>query len=195
MKMPLTERGNQYVIVFMDYLTKWVEAYAPSTKPVRLQPGYQLITLSAYMGYLPSCQTGARICSLCRRCATCWECTRSIPPRTILSAMDLWRTLIGLCKQRQPSIGPSWDVHLQQVLFAYQARPHSSTGESPFYMVYGRDPHLPTETAFSTTHTQQQGDAEDYCAELTRGLTKHGKWRNRTLARRNNVRRFNTISI
>ena len=27
MKMPLTETGNQYVIVFMDYLTKWVEAY------------------------------------------------------------------------------------------------------------------------------------------------------------------------
>ena len=28
MKMPLTERGSQYAIVFMDYLTKWVEAYA-----------------------------------------------------------------------------------------------------------------------------------------------------------------------
>ena len=39
-------------------------------------------------------------------------------------------------------------------------------------MVYGRDPRLPTETAFSTTRTQYQVDAEDYCAELTRGLTK-----------------------
>ena len=28
MKMPLTENGNQYVMVIMDYLTKWVEAYA-----------------------------------------------------------------------------------------------------------------------------------------------------------------------
>ena len=53
--------------------------------------------------------------------------------------------------------GPSWDVHLKQVLFAYRARPHTSTGESPFYMVYGRDPRLPTETDFSTTLTGRCG--------------------------------------
>ena len=27
MKMPLTENGNQYVIVFTDYFTNWVEVY------------------------------------------------------------------------------------------------------------------------------------------------------------------------
>ena len=27
LEMPQTERGNRYVIVFIDYLTKWVEAY------------------------------------------------------------------------------------------------------------------------------------------------------------------------
>ena len=27
MEMPLTVRGSHYVIVFLDYLTKWVEAY------------------------------------------------------------------------------------------------------------------------------------------------------------------------
>ena len=27
MEMPLTARGRRYVIVFLDYLTKWVEAY------------------------------------------------------------------------------------------------------------------------------------------------------------------------
>lgn len=28
LKMPLTERGARYVIAFVDYMTKWVEAYA-----------------------------------------------------------------------------------------------------------------------------------------------------------------------
>ena len=28
MEMPLTARGSRYVMVFLDYLTKWVEAYS-----------------------------------------------------------------------------------------------------------------------------------------------------------------------
>ncbi len=28
MEMPRTRDGNSYVVVFMDYLTKWVEAFA-----------------------------------------------------------------------------------------------------------------------------------------------------------------------
>ena len=28
LQLPLTSQGNRYVVVFMDYFTKWVEAYA-----------------------------------------------------------------------------------------------------------------------------------------------------------------------
>lgn len=28
LELPLTESGNRYVVVFLDYLTKWVEAFA-----------------------------------------------------------------------------------------------------------------------------------------------------------------------
>ena len=28
LQLPLTESGNQYVVIFLDYLTKWVEAFA-----------------------------------------------------------------------------------------------------------------------------------------------------------------------
>ena len=41
--------------------------------------------------------------------------------------------------------GKEWDKYLPYVLFAYRSRLQQSTRESPFYLLYGRDPRLPTD--------------------------------------------------
>lgn len=40
-----------------------------------------------------------------------------------------------------------WDKYLNPVLFAYRVSPSDVTGESPFYMLYGREPLLPMDTS------------------------------------------------
>ena len=40
-----------------------------------------------------------------------------------------------------------WDRHLPLTLFAYRVTPHPTTGESPFYLLYGREPRLPLDTS------------------------------------------------
>ena len=45
--------------------------------------------------------------------------------------------------------GKDWDLRLPYVLFAYRTSPQTSTGESPFYLLYGRDPHLPSDSALN----------------------------------------------
>ncbi|XP_028403387.1 uncharacterized protein LOC114526084 [Dendronephthya gigantea] len=40
-----------------------------------------------------------------------------------------------------------WDEHLPQVLFAYRVSPNATTGESPFYLLYGREPRLPMDVS------------------------------------------------
>ena len=40
--------------------------------------------------------------------------------------------------------GKDWDSHLPFVLFAYRASIQESVRESPFYLLYGRNPRLPT---------------------------------------------------
>ena len=42
-----------------------------------------------------------------------------------------------------------WDLHLKTVQFACRTVPRDDMGVSPFFMVYGREPHLPCDVAMS----------------------------------------------
>ena len=62
--------------------------------------------------------------------------------------------------------GPNWDLHLQQLLFAYRVKPQDSTGEA------GRDARLPTESPLSQPLTPYQEDLSDYPSSLVAGLSE-----------------------
>ena len=61
----------------------------------------------------------------------------------------------------------AWDQVLDQIVWAYRCCPHTSTGESPFFLVYHRDPVLPVHKLikpaipyrgnFDIAHEIQQG--------------------------------------
>lgn len=46
-----------------------------------------------------------------------------------------------------------------------------STRESPFFLLYGRDPRLPTEVALSPSPEDRNVDVDDFKAELVTGLS------------------------
>lgn len=55
------------------------------------------------------------------------------------------RTLHSLLRTLPPSRKRDWASGLPQVLFCYNATPHQSTGESPFYLIFGQEPLLPVD--------------------------------------------------
>ena len=65
-----------------------------------------------------------------------------------------------------------WDKRLPLLLFAYRSIVQESTRESPFFLVYGRDPRLPTGSLLEQSLATYPVDAEDYRTELVSTLVK-----------------------
>ena len=59
-----------------------------------------------------------------------------------------------------------WETYLPLVLYAYRTTPHSTTGVSPFKMMFGRDP---TPAPFPSTNSF---DSSSYSAFLLAKLVK-----------------------
>ena len=64
-----------------------------------------------------------------------------------------------------------WDKLLPYLLFAYRANIQDSTKESPFFLLYGRDPRVPSNSALNSLSTPCMVDLEDYKSELTSNLS------------------------
>jgi len=43
-----------------------------------------------------------------------------------------------------------WDLYLPNVCFAYRSSTHISTQESPFQLLYGREPNFPSDVSLNT---------------------------------------------
>lgn len=80
------------------------------------------------------------------------------------------RTMTDMLAKTVDKSGRDWDVRLPYVLFAYRTSMQESTRESPFYLLYGRDPQLPTEAALTVPQSRELMDVDSYKTELVCSL-------------------------
>ncbi|KAK7910512.1 hypothetical protein WMY93_015196 [Mugilogobius chulae] len=65
----------------------------------------------------------------------------------------------------QPGMGNDWAVCLPQLLFSYNTTPHQSTGESPFFLMFGREPRLPVDFALGHVQDPLPGTVQHWVTE------------------------------
>ena len=182
LQLPKTKRGNRYAVVFMDYLTKWPEVYAV---PDQTAPTLARLFVEEVISRhgVPSRLLSDRgpsflsklMLSVCKCLGVEKVNTSAYHPQCDGLVERFNRTLTDmLAKSVSPGV-TEWDERLPYVLFSYRASLQSSTGESPFFLIYGRDPRLPTETVLSPPIDRQVLELDDYKSTLIREMSSAWK--------------------
>ena len=81
------------------------------------------------------------------------------------------RTLLAMLSKYVDKHGRDWDNYLPYLQYAYRVSAQESTKESPFFLLYGRDPRQPIDEALGCPSTPYMVDLDDYKSELVQGLS------------------------
>lgn len=70
------------------------------------------------------------------------------------------RTLHNLLSTLSPYKKKRWPDYIREVVFAYNVTVHSSTGFTPYYLMFGRDPYLPIDFLLGNDDRSQTQDLD-----------------------------------
>lgn len=174
-----SHHGNRYAVVFMDYLTKWPEVFATKDQTALTIARLLVENVISRHG-VPTeilSDRGPSFVSrlleqVCLLMGIKRVNTTAYHPQTDGLVERFNRTLTDMLAKTVGSGGRDWDVRLPYVLFAYRASPQASSKESPFFLLYGRDPRLPTETALAPPNPRTEVDLTEYKSELQQRLSE-----------------------
>lgn len=177
-QLPLSRQGNKYAVVFIDYLTKWVEVF-PSPDQSALTIARLLMEVISRHGVpkeLLSDRGAAFLSKLLHEIYNLMGIhkisTTAYHPQTDGLVERFNRTLTAMLAKTTETGGADWDDRLPYVLFSYRYCEQESTRDSPFFLVYGRDPVLPTKEALTKPTECCYSDAADYRSDLVHNLSE-----------------------
>src|SRR6266496_2536364 len=149
--LPITREGNRYIVVAMDYFSRWPE--------VRLLKAANAATVATFLYEEIICRFGApRILQSDRGTHFVNELIQRLTKRfkikhSLLSPyhpqsnelVERFNKMLceGIAKLAEEI--DQWDRFIQPVLFAYRTKELRISKQSPYMLVYGREPTLVTD--------------------------------------------------
>uniref|UniRef100_A0A8C5PIZ8 Integrase catalytic domain-containing protein n=1 Tax=Leptobrachium leishanense TaxID=445787 RepID=A0A8C5PIZ8_9ANUR len=144
--LPKSARGHQYILVIMDYATRYPEAI-PLRQTSAKNIAKELLQVFSRVGIPKDLLTDqgtpfmSRVTKeLCKLFKVTHLRTSVYHPQTDGLVERFNKTLKSMLKKVVDKDGKNWDYLLSHLMFAIREVPQSSTGYSPFELLYGRHP-------------------------------------------------------
>ena len=142
--------GNRWIITAIDYATGWPIAKAIPVATEDAIADFIYNEIYMHFGAPQEIFTdggknlwGGVVQKYLEKIKTLHKGTSPYHPRTngkVERLNGIIGTMLGKMLMNKPT--KLWDLYLDQAVFACHIRTHSTTKTSPFYLLYGRQPHL-----------------------------------------------------
>ena len=164
---PESNSGNRYVVVFTDYCTRWVEAFAVPNIEAKTIARLLVDDIMGRHGAsrkLLSDRGSNYLSSLIREVCFLLNTekvfTTSYHPQCESLVERFNGTMAQCISHYVDSNQKNWDTYLNAILFAFRTSPNDAIGESPFFMMYGRDPIFPQDCSLLPPREMSSSVAE-----------------------------------
>lgn len=169
--------GFQHILVLTDHFTRYAQAFPTRNMTARTTAEVLFNNFFVHYGFplrLHSDQganfVGKVVHELCQISGI--RKSQTTPYHAMGNGMceRFNRTLLNMLGTLEPDQKTDWKKHVAPLVHAYNSTRHENTGQTPFFLMFGRQPRLPVDLAFGIKSGVERKSYSKYISDLREKL-------------------------